>query len=77
MLNDFDKVFIENGIAEGLESKSFVDLTTDITSCGDIITLDSRPHPYGARHDPIGRPIGFFIVSSLPRALNVLGFLHL
>ncbi|QSS58214.1 hypothetical protein I7I51_07637 [Histoplasma capsulatum] len=53
VLNDFDKVFIKNGIAEGLESKSFVDLTTDITSCGDIITLDSRPHPYGARHDPI------------------------
>ncbi|KAL2366562.1 hypothetical protein RJZ56_000395 [Blastomyces dermatitidis] len=53
VLNDFDKAFIENGIAEGLDSKSFVDLTTDITSCGDIITLDSRPHPYDARHDPI------------------------
>ncbi|EQL29785.1 hypothetical protein BDFG_07628 [Blastomyces dermatitidis ATCC 26199] len=51
VLNDFDKAFIENGIAEGLDSKSFVDLTTDITSCGDIITLDSRRTHFHKRNE--------------------------
>ncbi|KAK2809754.1 hypothetical protein FQN50_003599 [Emmonsiellopsis sp. PD_5] len=41
-----------NGIAEGLESEADIDLTTDITSYGNIITQELRQRPNDAQIDP-------------------------
>jgi hypothetical protein len=66
-LNDFDKAFMANGIAEGFKSET-VDLTADVTSHDNVNVQASYQHPVDVGCDPKSRfvDICLFVSLSVP-----------